>query len=53
VLVQGVSGTEQPARDVLIPIQIGSAAPAKAAATEAKTDASGERIIVLPAETNR
>jgi hypothetical protein len=51
VLVQGRSGADQPARDLLIPIQIGAKAPAKAAATEAKTDASGERIIVLPADT--
>ena len=54
VLVQGRSGSKQPARDVLIPIRIGAAAPTKsaAAAVEPKTDANGERVLVLPAETS-
>ena len=53
VLVQGQRGEEQPARDLLIPIQIGTATRAKGAATiEPKTDASGERIIVMPAQSS-
>ena len=53
VLVQGRRGTEQPARDLLIPIRLGTAARDKAQMPEAKPDASGERVIVLPADSSR
>ncbi len=54
VLVQGRRGAEQPARDLLIPVRIGTATPSKAATTiEPKTEAGGERIIVLPAKGSR
>src|SRR4029077_1548013 len=49
VLVQGAAGGEHAARNLLIPIRIGTVAPAKqAAALQPATDSSGRRVIVLP-----
>jgi hypothetical protein len=51
VLVTGTAGEQHPARDLLIPIRIGTAPPAKqTTSAEPKTDPTGERVIVLPAE---
>jgi hypothetical protein len=51
VLVTGTAGDQHPARNLLIPIRIGTAAPAKrGTSAEPKTDPAGERVIVLPAE---
>jgi hypothetical protein len=50
VLAQGTAGDQHPSRNLVIPIRIGTAAPAQQAAKTSSPNASTQRVIVLQSE---
>jgi hypothetical protein len=53
VLVQGTAGDQHPARNLVMPIRIGTESPTTPAVSVQSADFSGKPVIVLPAERAR
>ncbi len=50
VLVQGTAGDQHPARNLVIPVRIGSTAQQETNSAQPVRDSSTERVIILPAD---